>query len=268
MVARVPLRAHEPWQASLDGFHSLVPPPDRFWADPFPITVGRPPLHLLRGAPLRDGKGHICCVEVKRDGSASQPVRVLERDYHLSYPFLIEHEGRLYMIPETAANRTVERGAASRSPTAGCASASSSMESSAPMPRSCSATSAGGCSRTPGATSQGADDELQLFSADALFGEWRAHRANPVKADVRGSRPAGKLYEEGGVLYRPSQICAPIYGSGVAVNRVTQLDDDGFREEEVRRIEPQAGDALLGIHTINRAGDLSVLDAFARRQRF
>jgi hypothetical protein len=120
-----------------------------------------------------------------------------------------------------------------------------------------------------GSDSGGADDELQLFSSASLFGEWKPHRANPVKADVRGSRPAGRLFEEGGALYRPSQICAPLYGSGVALNRVTRLDDEGFAEEEVRRIEPASrGEGLLGIHTLNRAGDLSVIDAFARRRRF
>jgi len=29
---------------------------------------------------------------------------------------------------------------------------------------------------------------------------------------------------------------------------------------------PESG--LLGIHTVNRAGDLTVVDAFARRRRF
>jgi hypothetical protein len=33
---------------------------------------------------------------------------VLERDYHLSYPFLVEQDGELYMIPESGRNRTVE----------------------------------------------------------------------------------------------------------------------------------------------------------------
>jgi hypothetical protein len=119
-----------------------------------------------------------------------------------------------------------------------------------------------------GSEQAGADDELQLFSADDLFGEWKPHRANPVKADVRGSRPAGRLFVEGGHLYRPSQICAPLYGSGIALNRVTRLDDEAYREEEVRRIVPAQGESLLGLHTINRAADLSVTDAFARRRRF
>src|SRR5688572_11949135 len=110
-------------------------------------------------------------------------------------------------------------------------------------------------------------DELHLFSADRLLGDWVPHRRNPVKSDVRNARPAGNLFRAGGELYRPAQICAPIYGAGVAINRVLHLGADEYREEEVRRILPEGG-ALLGLHTINRAGDLSVADAFARRSRF
>ena len=33
---------------------------------------------------------------------------VLEKDYHLSYPFLFEDNDELFMIPETATNKTIE----------------------------------------------------------------------------------------------------------------------------------------------------------------
>lgn len=125
-----------------------------------------------------------------------------------------------------------------------------------------------------GTHESGFDDELHIFSSDSLLGEWSPHRRNPVKCDVRSSRPAGRLFRQGEQLYRPGQICAPIYGTGVALHRVTRLTDDEYAEEEDRRIVPCAqraprrGEPVLGMHTINRAGDLSVTDAFVRRKRF
>ncbi|MGE5615430.1 MAG: hypothetical protein ACM3X5_00800, partial [Bacillota bacterium] len=98
----------ESWEGSLDGFFRLVPPPDRFWADPFPLSVDGRHFIFFEELPFKTGKGHISVVEVDRDGRASQPVVVLERDYHLSYPFLVQDAGTLYMVPETAFNRTVE----------------------------------------------------------------------------------------------------------------------------------------------------------------
>jgi hypothetical protein len=73
---------------------------------------------------------------------------------------------------------------------------------------------------------------------------------------------------QGGELIRPAQICTPLYGSGIALNRVKRLDDADYLEEEVRRIVPDGEHGILGLHTINRAGALSVTDAFLRRPRF
>jgi hypothetical protein len=52
------------------------------------------------------------------------------------------------------------------------------------------------------------------------------------------------------------------------MNRVTRLDARAFEEEEERRILPAEGSGILGLHTVNRAGNLSVVDAFMRRPRF
>ena len=54
------------------------------------------------------GRGHIACLELDEDGALASQQVVLQRDYHLSYPFIFEGGTELYMIPETAANRTVE----------------------------------------------------------------------------------------------------------------------------------------------------------------
>lgn len=257
----------ETWNGSLDGFFRLQPPKGWFWADPFPIQVKGRNYIFFEELPLGAGKAHICVVEVGRDGSASVPVKVLERDYHLSYPFLVEEDGELYMIPETAHNNTVEIYRCVDFPARWklervlmqdvfCADATLHREGDKWWMFANAA--------KPG---EEINDELHLFSADKLLGEWKPHRRNPVKSDVRGSRPAGGLFRDGDGLYRPGQICAPLYGSGIALNRVTRLTADEYVEEESRRIVPESA-AILGIHTINRAGDLSVTDAFVRRSRF
>jgi hypothetical protein len=37
-----------------------------------------------------------------------EPFAVLERSYHLSYPFIFRWGSDIFMIPETSDNRTVE----------------------------------------------------------------------------------------------------------------------------------------------------------------
>ena len=112
------------------------------------------------------------------------------------------------------------------------------------------------------------NDELCLFSAERLEGEWRPHARNPLRSDPRASRPAGRVYGENGALYRPAQICVPRYGAGVSIQRIVRLSAHEYAEHQVARLVPGPATGLLGLHTLNQAGDLLVVDALARRRRF
>jgi hypothetical protein len=251
----------------LNGYKRVIPPKDRDWADPFAIEKNGRYFVFFEELPYAAGKAHISMVEVKRDGSHSAPVRVLERDCHLSYPFLIEQGGELYMIPESARSQSLDvyrcvdfprRWKLEKTLLEGVRLVDATFHRSADRWWMFANAAANG--------SWVFDEELHLFHAEELLGPWRAHARNPVKFDARCSRPAGHLFRCGGGLYRPSQICVPRYGAGLAIHRVTRLTPEAYVERQVERIIPAAG--LLGLHTVNCAGDLTVIDAFTRRSRF
>jgi hypothetical protein len=255
--------------ANLKGYTRLLPPKDRYWADPFVLEKNGRYFVFFEELPFKAGRAHISMLEIDPvSGRASAPVRVLERDHHLSYPFLLEHDGQLYMIPETAQKGTVEvyrcvdfplRWRLERVLLDGL--------------RCVDATFHRGTGRwwmfanVAASGSRMFDDELHLFHAESLLGDWQPHRRNPVKSDARSARPAGQLYWRNGALCRPAQICAPLYGSGLSINRVLRLTLQDYAERQIERILPSREDGLLGVHTINRAGNLTVIDAFTRRLR-
>jgi len=254
---------------NLEGFTRLMPPSDRYWADPFVLERNGRYFVFFEELPFRAGKAHISLVEIAPDGTASAPVKVLERDYHLSYPFILEHDGQLYMVPETARRGTVElyrcidfplRWRLERVLMDGvrCVDATFHREGARWW---MFANVAAGRSRM-------FDDELHLFHAEDLLGEWKPHPANPVKSDARCARPAGQLYRKDGALYRPAQVCVPLYGAGLSINRVVRLTPHEYVERQVARVLPSRAAGLLGLHTVNRAGDLTVVDAFTRTSRF
>jgi len=254
--------------ADLSGFTRLVPPKDRDWADPFVIEKNGRYFVFFEELPYAEGKAHISMVEITSNGSVSPVQRVLEAGYHLSYPFLFEHEGQLYMIPESGRNKTVELYRCVDFPLAwrlervlidGLRLVDATLHRSHDR-WWMFANSAAGASRV-------FDDELHLFSAERLLGEWKPHPRNPVKSDARSARPAGRLFERDGVLYRPAQVCVPRYGAGLALQRVTKLTPHDYVERQVERILPPPHTGLYGLHTMNRAGDLTVVDAFTRRRR-
>jgi hypothetical protein len=111
-------------------------------------------------------------------------------------------------------------------------------------------------------------DELSLFYANCPLGPWTPHPRNPVKSDVRGSRPAGPLFEWNGEVYRPAQNSSGRYGYATSINRITKLDREDFQEEEVSTILPNWKKDLLGTHTLSIAGDLTVVDCLMKRSRW
>jgi len=252
----------------LEGFTRIVPPKDRDWADPFVLEKNGRWFVFFEELPYAARKAHISVIEIDAAGRWSKPVRVLERDYHLSYPFVFEEDGDLYMLPESAKNRTLElwrcvdfptRWRLERTLMEGVRMVDATLHRAAGrwwLFANCA----------PG-DSRIYDDELNLFHAERLDGDWQPHPANPVKSDARCARPAGRLFSRDGALFRPAQVCVPRYGAGIALHRVTKLTTGEYAERQVARLVPPEASGLLGLHTMNHAGDLTVVDAFARRRR-
>jgi hypothetical protein len=246
-------------------FRYIEPPPDRYWADPFPVAAdGR---YYLFCEEYIEGKGRIAVIELERDGTWRGPQTVLDRPYHLSYPFIFEWGGERYMIPETVANRTVELYR--------CVSFPDRWEHVQNLMEGIRAVDAtllehGGRwwlfagVGPPGILSW---DELHVFHAASPLGPWTPHRTNPVTSDIRNARPGGCFFRRGGSLFRPAQDGSRHYGYALNVNRVDRLDEEGYAETPVARIVPEWDRGLTSVHTLNRVDDLTVVDCVRRRPR-
>lgn len=247
-------------------FKSLTPPKDRFWADPCVIEAENRYYVFIEEYLYKRGKGHISVIELDRKGVVDGPTKILETDYHLSYPFVFEWNGSYYMVPETAANKTVELYRSTSFPF--------EWELEKVLMTDVRAKDAtlaevnGSWWMFVSIAEHSIPDELYLFSAETPLGPWKPHVRNPVKSDVRGSRPAGGLFNWNDDLYRPAQDSSGRYGYAISINRITQLDHERFREEQVSNILPNWDKKLLGTHTISMAGDLTVVDCLMNRARW
>ena len=244
----------------MHGFAPVPMPGDRFYADPFLVPDGDRLWLFLEDADRATGKGVIRCSEVCADGRLGESHVVLECDYHLSYPFVFQRDGAWFMLPETSGHRTVELWRAIQFPwhwklekvlLPGVNAVDPTLlEHEGRLWLFAGMSEGGGESQ----------DELFLFHADSLEGEWRPHRRNPVVSDVRHARPAGPFFREGGQLYRPGQDCSGSYGSAFWLHRVDRLDEEAYEETAVRRIETSWQRGLVATHTLHRAGGFDAID--------
>jgi hypothetical protein len=248
-------------------FKTLIPPSDRFWADPFPVTIGDRYFIFFEEWIYRYSKGHICVLEVDATGPISQPLIVLERAYHLSHPFVFEWDGTYFLLPETYENRTVELYRAKAFP--------DQWEPAGILLSDIIAVDATLARLgelwwmfvNVGTEQISTSDELHLFFAESPLGPWKPHGRNPVKSDVRSARPAGGILSWNGAFYRPSQDCSTSYGAAIDLNEMERIDPDQYREVTVRRLSFDSLPGVTGMHTINTAADLTVIDARVKRCR-
>ena len=260
--------SHSEPEGAMHRFKELVPPADRFWADPMPVVANGKKYVFLEELLYSSGRGHISVLEFDEKGRpVGAPRKVLERPYHLSYPFVFEWKGEWYMMPETLRNRTVELYRAERFPDEWVFDRTVLSDVAAVDATVCEIDGRWWMfvgKSSPGATEAGL---LELYHGDSPLGPWTPHAKNPVKIDVRSSRPAGPLFQVGGKWYRPAQCGAPGYGSSLVMNRIDRLDLEAFVETPVSKILPEWRPNLTGVHTIAAAGGLTLIDARQRRSR-
>lgn len=255
---------------SLDGpeWRTITSVPGRFFADPFPIEVEGRHYIFFEDLDHRTQKGVISMVEVKPDGTHGEVRTVLEEPWHLSYPFLIEDGGQIYMIPESSANRSVDLYRADPFPSRWVKEATllSGVELS-----DATVVAHEGTLWLFGATRDGQgsySDTLSIYSAPRLQGSWRPHDLDPVLVDQRAARPAGNFFHREGRLWRPVQDCARGYGTGIGLAEVLRLDAEGFeqRVDTVLHTPPVWPGKRL--HTLSRNGSLECIDGSGHSPRY
>ena len=238
--------------------HWIEPGAQRFIADPFLARVGETKTLFFEEQLYFDGKGRLKALPLDSFGRPAGPeVIILEKPYHLSFPFVFEHPSdpdALFLLPEQGESGST---VLYRSAKATAASLLRFQQDTVLL--------AGFSGIDPvvvewnghvylfvtnGSFGNG-DNNLQLFVSENLRGPYRAHPKNPIKLGLRGSRMAGPLLLHGDALYRPAQDCKSRYGAQVVLYRVDLLSPDDYRETEAAIFPPDAASSFgLAMHTV------------------
>jgi hypothetical protein len=253
---------HQHWsELSLEGAQAIPNPPGGFFADPF-----------LRQTP----DGLFCLVEEFRENTqrgvisalrldAAGPVylgQVLDEPFHLSFPYMFEYGGELFMCPETHEAGQIRLYKCKAFPlhwelhsVAMCNVAAVDTLVFQEGNVWCLLTGIlpeGDVNRYP---------ELHLFTAaDPVSGQWVPHAANPIKADPEFARNAGLLHKDG-KRYRVSQVCAfSSYGASVTVCEMLGVTPQGLNEAVVARFNAGAKRGNTGLHHLDHAGGVTAWD--------
>jgi hypothetical protein len=258
------------FDTNFKNYSKIIPPKDRFWADPFIVEKEGNYYFFIEELEYKDGKGYISVIEFNPDSQKQTSRKILEQPYHLSYPFIFELMGTHYMIPESSGNRTIDLYRCEQFPLKWVYQTT--------LMRNVNAADAtvkyyNGkywlFTLLESNTEEKINTNLHIFySEDMLSNNWVAHAANPVIVDMSSARPAGSIFEEDGVLYRPSQDCTERYGWALVINKIITLNENEYVEERISHFPPHWQPNLLATHTINKTKEITLIDVLVKRRRF
>ena len=235
----------------------------RFFADPFPVKwQGRTHL-FFEDFDHRRGKAVISTVAFGPSGPDGDIVPVLEEPWHLSYPFMIEDDGELWMIPESIASRSVSIYRANPFPYRWTKEADLLCGVDASDATVFRHDGRFWMFTTIADRTGSLSSSLHIFIAERLLGPWREHPRNPVLTDLASARPAGNIIIRDGRLWRPVQDCRQAYGAALGLAEIVRLDMHGYQQEVRTLLRPNSYWPGRRLHTLNRAGALECIDGSA-----
>ena len=244
-------------------WHTLPDDGSRFYADPFPVVHRGSVTLFVEDYEHRLGKGVISAVTFDAAGPIDRPRPVLEQPGHLSYPFVFERDGQMWMIPESGSARAVDLFRATAFPGGWVKEATLLANVTASDATLVEHAGTWWLFATVRDDGGAYSDALHLWSAPDFRGPWTPHERNPVLIDIASARPAGRMVVRNDALIRPVQDCRRGYGAALGIARVTRLDAEGFEQKIETIIGP--GPAWPGrrLHTLNSAGGLEFIDGSA-----
>jgi hypothetical protein len=152
---------------------------------------------------------------------------VIDEPFHMSYPYVFRWENDYYLIPETSRDCSVRLYKAVAFPTGwefqGCLlEGYHFVDPSLFRYRDQWWLFAGFAG----------NDILRLYYADDLRGPWTEHAQSPiVQKDSRIARPAGRILQTDGRIFRFAQDDSQLYGGSLSAFEITHLSPDRYEEE-------------------------------------
>jgi hypothetical protein len=237
-------------------------PKKEFWADPFFIDFENIKYVFFENYDYKLKIGKISSGKIL-DNKIVEVRDSLVKDYHLSYPFIYQKDGDMFMIPETSKNKRLEVYKCDHFPEKWSLYSTafhgeeiidcnvySDRDNKTWLFLNKKKHESDNCS------------DLYIYLVDSLkFNKITPHKLNPVITDATRARNAGPIFSYEEKIFRPSQInINGQYGSGINFNEILNLSITNYKERIYKKYLPDLYLNYTGLHHIHFNKDFSVFD--------
>lgn len=249
--------------ASLFRMKEIEMPKNVFWADPFIFNYKGENYIFFENYNYKTKLGKISCGKIKGN-QLEQITDALNLGYHMSYPFIFEDEGEIYLIPETSVKKRLEIYKCIKFPNV-WEIYSSAFEGEIVADAHIykddnnqkwlfinKADNLNYC----------LSNELYIYKINDLkLIDIEGHRQNPVIINSKTARNGGSIFRYENDIYRPSQAnINGIYGHGLNINKIEKLTLQEYTEKKIITAYPNFKKNLVSMHHLDQKEGLFVID--------
>lgn len=248
----------------------VILPKSEYWADPFIFRHQNIDFIFFENYSYITKKGKITCGKIQGN-QLVDITDVLDLEYHLSYPFIFEEDGDVFLMPETSDNNRLE--------VYKCVDFPNKWELYATAFEGEKVVDAhfytdGNNQRwlfinKMADLAAPADSELYIYKVDSLkLNNLEPHTQNPVIINSETARNGGSIFKYKDGVYRPSQRnIEAVYGRALNINKIEELTLHNYSESTVVTTYPNFDKGLITMHHLHQTDNLFVIDAAYKRKR-
>ena len=166
----------------------------------------------------------------------SEPVTILTESCHLSYPFVFKDDGKVYMIPETGALKSIRLYQALDDSLTKWEYVCNLVEENGNLKNvdlsfcDSSIIIRNGIYYLFTTIVRNHINELHLYYARDLKGPFEAHPLSPILRSNKYGRNAGSIILYGNCLWRVTQECSNTYGENVNIAKIIEISPEKYAE--------------------------------------
>lgn len=246
---------------SNDTFTVFETPKGEFCADPIVIESNGHNYVFCEQFKVKNKKGCIGYFSFDNGFPVNEGI-IIEKDYHMSYPFVFFYAGHYYMIPETSENKTVEIYIAEEFPNKWkllnvLLSGKNYVDTTVWIDDS-----------VHFITYYDEEDGyyLEEYCLENDFSSCMLLKRTYYTENV--ARGAGAIIHRNDYAIRPSQNCKRMYGESIIFNKL-DLNDSVLEETPIKELSVKDFVVnvpnVIAVHTYATIGDYEIIDVFEKK---
>lgn len=243
----------------------LLEEPGYWYADPMLFKMDGQIYLFTEAFKMRSQIGQIA-VSKYENGSFTKPHVIIKNQYHMSYPCTFQYRNKVYMIPETSQNGTLEI----YSPVG---SILDPWKKIAILKSGIKLVDSTVCIANEevyliGYIENSKQYVTKIYSVDMI--NFRLNELGSYEHKENIYRPGGNIIIKGGKYLRPLQFNRNMYGEKLQIAEFNPLENIwlGIIKEEMTVKDFSAFDKYTRIHTIAELDEVTVIDLYAEKHTF